>query len=93
MKNKMFFLVLSGVLGYLIMKKLDESDMYITKRPQKSRHTHREIEGVTNVFLKGDWTLHKEEKTDLGIPVNYWEDGNGNIVRTYGKDKHIVGKK
>ncbi len=88
----MIFLIFAGVLGYLIVKKLDESDLYITKTVKKSRHPLREVEGVTNVFTKGNWKLEKEEKTDLGIPVKYWTDSNGLSVRTYGNDKHIVGK-
>lgn len=88
----MLFIVLSIGLGYLILQKLDESDLYITKREKKSRQLQREIGDVTNVFHKGKWRLHKEEKTDLGIPVKYWIDDNGLVIRTYGDNLSILGK-
>ena len=85
------FYILAAVLGYLIMKKLDESDLYITKTDKKTRHKHREIREVSNVFHKGEYQLLTKEKTDLGIPVSYWQDEDGRVVRTYGDNHSIIG--
>jgi len=82
----MFYILFAGALGYLIVKKLDESDLYITKTDIKSRHKYREVQGVENIVQgqKPEAHTHEIGYTKLGIPIKYHKFPNGTIVRTYG---------
>ncbi len=86
----MFFLVFAAGLGYLIAKKLDETDLYITEVPRKSRHKYREVQGSENVIQrnKPEKHDHKIEYTALGIPVKYHIMPNGTTIRTYGMSEN-----
>ena len=72
------------------MKKLDETDLYITKTDQKSRHKYREVQGVENIahLAKPEQHTHKIEYTALGIPIKYHIFPNGTVIRTYGNSEN-----
>lgn len=88
-ESNLFFIGLAAALGYLIFKKLDEKDLYVTKIVKKSRTHHRDLQGTESIIQRESPIAHSIQKTTLGIPMIYWEFANGTKVRTYGKDETV----